>query len=272
METPAQTRPVTVRTLLKMKRQGEKIAMLTAYDYPTALALDEAGAEVALVGDSLGMAVLGYDSTLPVTVEDMIHHARAVRRAVKRALVVVDMPFMSYQESPQMALRQAGRILKETGAQAVKLEGGEEVAATVALLRSAGIAVMGHLGLTPQSVHALGGYRVQAREKAGAQRLLKAARALEKAGAFSLVLEAVPAELAGRVTRALQVPTLGIGAGPRCDGQVLVCHDVLGLNPGHRPGFAKDYAGQYAGMTRAFGQYCAEVRSGAFPGREYTRA
>lgn len=259
---------VTVNTLLKMKKQGEKIAVATAYDYPMARALDEAGMDVCLVGDSLGNVVLGYENTLPVTLEDMIHHAKAVRRGVKRALVVVDLPFLSYQASPQQAILSAGRVLKESGAQGVKLEGGAEAVPTVRFLRTRGVAVMGHLGLTPQSVHALGGYRVQGRDKAGAARLLKDAKALQAAGAFSLVLEAVPAALARKVTRALAIPTIGIGAGPHCDGQVLVAHDLLGMNPGPSPRFAKVYAGLYKNMRAAFGQYRIEVKNGRFPGKE----
>jgi 3-methyl-2-oxobutanoate hydroxymethyltransferase len=259
---------VTVVTLWKMKKAGEKIAVATAYDYPMARALDEAGMDVALVGDSLGNVVLGYDSTLLVTLEDMIHHAKAVCRGVERALVVVDLPFMSYQISPQQALMSAGRVLKETGAQAVKLEGGEEMASTVRFLRSRGIAVMGHVGLTPQSVHALGGFRIQGRDQAGAAKLIRGAKALEKAGAFSVVLEAVPAALARKVTKALRIPTIGIGAGLACDGQVLVAHDLLGMNPGSSPRFAKAYAGLYKNMRAAFGQYKNEVKSGRFPGKE----
>jgi 3-methyl-2-oxobutanoate hydroxymethyltransferase len=263
---------VTTRSLQKMKRSGEKITMLTAYDHPTAMALDEAGIDVALVGDSLGMVVLGYDSTLPVTLEDMIHHSKAVGRGLKRALLVVDMPFLSYQESPQAALRSAGRIVKETGAQAVKLEGGREVAATLRFLRQAGIAVMGHVGLVPQSVHALGGYRVQGRERQDAVRLLADAKALEKAGAFAVVLESIPSTLAARITRSLKVPTIGIGAGKGCDGQVLVSHDLLGFSPGHRPRFAKAYADFYGRMKQAFSAYGREVRSGSFPDPEHTPA
>jgi 3-methyl-2-oxobutanoate hydroxymethyltransferase len=263
---------ITTHTLQKMADEGEKIAMLTAYDYPTAMAVEEAGIEVVLVGDSLGMVVLGYDSTLAVTLEDMIHHSKAVSRALKKSLLVVDLPFLSYQESPVQALRSAGRILKETGAQAVKLEGGVDLAPTVHFLRQAGIAVMGHVGLTPQSVHALGGYRIQGRSLAEASRLMTDCRALEKAGAFSVVLEAVPAKVAGKITRALKVPTIGIGAGPDCDGQVLVSHDLLGLTPGHRPSFVKTYADQYGRMKAAFQSYGREVKAGIFPSPAQTPA
>lgn len=266
------TKPLTTQSLQVMKRDKQKIAMVTAYDYPTALALDAAGIDVALVGDSLGMVVLGYSSTLPVTVDEMIHHAKAVGRGLQRALFVVDLPFLSYQESPQQALRSAGRILKESGAHAVKLEGGQEMAETVRFLRRSGVAVMGHVGLVPQSVHALGGYRVQGRLPKDAAKLVADCKSLEQAGAFAVVLEAIPSALAGRVTKTLKVPTIGIGAGPACDGQVLVSHDLLGMNPGHVPGFAKAYAGQYGQMQKAFEAYGREVRSGAFPDRGHTPA
>ena len=263
---------ISINQLMKMKSEGARIACLTAYDHPTALAADVEGVDLILVGDSLGMVVLGYESTLPVTLEDMIHHGKAVVRGAGRALVVVDLPFMSYQESPLQALRSAGRLLKETGAQAVKLEGGSEMAATVALLKQSGIAVMGHLGLTPQSVHALGGYRVQARAKAAASRLLKDARALERAGAFAVVLEMVPAALSARARKALKIPVIGIGAGPACDGQVLVSHDLLGLTPGHVPRFARQYSQAHAEARRAIARYCADVRQGRFPGPAETLA
>jgi 3-methyl-2-oxobutanoate hydroxymethyltransferase len=263
---------ISINQLHKMKAEGARITCLTAYDHPTALAADAEGLDVILVGDSLGMVVLGYESTLPVTLEDMIHHGKAVVRGASHALVVVDLPFMSYQESPLQALRSAGRLLKECGCQAVKLEGGLAMAPTVALLKQSGIAVMGHLGLTPQSVHALGGYRVQARAQAEAQRLLKDARALERAGAFAIVLEMLPAALAARVSRALKIPTIGIGAGPGCDGQVLVSHDLLGLTPGHIPRFARQYGQAHQAMRQAFAHYCADVRRGSFPGAKETPA
>ena len=226
---------VRTATLLRMKREGRRITCATAYDWPSALALERAGIDVCLVGDSLGQVVLGYESTLPVTLDEMLHHARAVKRGLTRALLVVDLPFMSYQLGPAQALASAGRLLKECGAEAVKLEGGAEVAASVEALRLAGVAVLGHIGLTPQSVHALGGYRVQGRERAAAARLLADARALERAGACAVVLEGLPGALAGRITRALAIPTIGIGAGPDCDGEILVTTDLLGTSPGSVP-------------------------------------
>lgn len=265
------TRAVTIRDLLDMKGRGEKIVALTAYDYLFARLVDDVGVDVTLVGDSLGQVVLGLPSTLPVTLEDMIHHARAVRRAVRRALVVVDMPFLTFQVSPEETLRNAGRILKETGAEAVKLEGGDEVAAEhVARLVRAGIPVMGHIGLTPQSVHALGGYRVQGRGERDAQRVLAEARRLADAGCFSIVLELLPARLAAEVTRAVPVPTIGIGAGPDVDGQVLVLYDLLGLNEGFEPRFLRRF-GNLAGAAReAIAAYRDAVRSGAYPTAEHS--
>jgi 3-methyl-2-oxobutanoate hydroxymethyltransferase len=239
--------------------------MLTAYDYPTARLLDEAGIDVLLVGDSLGMAVLGYETTLPVTLADILHHTRPVARAARRAMVVADLPFLTYQVSPEEALRSAGRLLQEGGAHAVKLEGGRPVAATVRRLVEAGIPVMGHLGLTPQSVHALGGYRVQGRDEEGARRLLADAQALVEAGAFALVLEMVPWPLARLVTQRIPVPTIGIGSGPHCDGQVLVLHDILGLYQGTTPRFAKRYADLGSQVREAAARYAEEVRRGLFP-------
>ncbi len=261
---------ITIRTLPRMKAQGEKITMLTAYDYPLARAVDEAGIEVILVGDSLGMVVLGHPTTLPVTMDDMVHHCKAVARGVSRALLVADLPFMSYQVSREDALRNAGRLVKEGGAEAVKLEGGAEVLGAVEGLVGAGIPVMGHLGLTPQSVHQMGGYRVQARTAEEADRLLKDAGALERAGIFSLVLEGIPAEVARRVTEALTVPTIGIGAGPSCDGQVLVAHDMLGLQEDLSPKFVKRYAQGRQVFLEAMRQFRTEVRSGGFPGPEHS--
>ena len=264
-------RAVTIRDLLEMKRRGEKIVALTAYDYLFARLVDEAGVDVALVGDSLGQVVLGLPSTLPITLEDMIRHASAVRRAVRRALVVVDLPFLTFQVSPEDTLRNAGRIMKETGAEAVKLEGGDEAAAeTVARLVRAGIPVMGHIGLTPQSVHALGGYRVQGRTEGDAERLIAEARRLADAGCFSIVLELLPARLAAEVTRAVPVPTIGIGAGPDVDGQVLVIHDMLGLNEGFQPRFLRRF-GNLAGEARtAIAAYRDAVRSGTYPAAEHS--
>jgi 3-methyl-2-oxobutanoate hydroxymethyltransferase len=261
---------ITIRTLPRMKAQGEKITMLTAYDYPLARAVDEAGIEVILVGDSLGMVVLGHPTTLPVTMDDMVHHCKAVARGVSRALLVADLPFMSYQVSREDALRNAGRLVKEGGAESVKLEGGAEVLGAVEALVGAGIPVMGHLGLTPQSYHQMGGYRVQARTAEEADRLLKDAGALERAGIFSLVLEGIPAEVARRVTEALTVPTIGIGAGPSCDGQVLVAHDMLGLQEDLSPKFVKRYAQGRQVFLEAMRQFRTEVRSGRFPGPEHS--
>lgn len=254
-------------TLLKMKAAKEPIAALTCYDYPSGRALDAAQVDVALVGDSLGMVVLGHESTLPVTLEDMIHHCRAARRGVKRAMLVADLPFMSYQISPRQALESAGRLVKEGGAEAVKLEGGIEMAETVRTLHKAGIAVMGHVGLTPQSVNALGGYRRQGTEPKTAKVLLAGAKALEKAGAFAVVLELVPDLLAKKVSVALKIPTIGIGSGPDCDGQVLVTHDALGLTPDRVPGHAKVYARLYDQSVAAATAYVRDVKNNRFPKR-----
>lgn len=263
-------RSVTTTTLREMKRRGEKIAALTAYDYLFARLVDEAGTDVVLVGDSLAQVVLGYDSTLPVTLDDMIHHARAVRRGVRRALLVVDLPFLTYQVSPEDAVRNAGRVLKETGAAAVKLEGGSpEIAATIRALVRVGIPVMAHLGFTPQSVNTIG-TRVQGREEGGRERLLAEARAVEEAGAFSVVLELVPGPIAAAVTASLDIPTIGIGAGAGCDGQVLVLHDMLGLNEGFTPRFLRRF-GELGEATRAaVGGYVGAVRSGEYPAAEHT--
>jgi len=261
---------VTVTAVRAMKARGERVAMLTAYDTPTARLLDAAGVDVILVGDSLAMVALGYETTLPVTLEEMLHHTRAVARGAARALVVGDLPFLSYQVSREEALRSAGRMLKEGNAQAVKLEGGLEVAGTVAALLEAGIPVMGHIGLTPQAVHRMGGYKVQGRTAEAAARLLKDAVALERAGAFSLVLEGLPWQVAGAVTEAVGIPTIGIGAGPRCDGQVLVTNDLLGLFDEFTPKFVKRYANLRETLLQAFGQFREEVRAGAFPGPEHS--
>lgn len=264
-------RTVTTRQLLDMKRRGEKIVVLTAYDYLFARILDASDVDVVLVGDSLGQVVCGFDSTLPVTLDAMIHHGAAVVRGTGRALVVVDMPFMSFQVSPEETVRNAGRILKETGAAGVKLERGDEEAARhVRACVRAGIPVMGHLGFTPQSVHALGGARVQGRERDAAARLREDALRLQDAGCFSLVLELVPGELAGEVSSALEIPTIGIGAGPATDGQVLVLPDMLGMNPGFAPKFLRRFAevGHVAGEgVRA---YVAAVRAGEYPAAEHS--
>jgi 3-methyl-2-oxobutanoate hydroxymethyltransferase len=263
-------RPLSVHDLGELKRRGERFAMLTAYDYLTAQILDEAGVPVLLVGDSLGMVVLGHDSTVPVTMEDMIHHTRAVRRGARRALVVGDMPFMSYQASVEQGLRNAGRLLKEGSASAVKLEGAGPVVELTARLTGAGVPVMGHLGLTPQSVHQLGGFKVQGRDTAAAQRIVDDARALEDAGAFAVVLECVPAAVGQRATEALDVPVIGIGAGPHTDAQVLVISDLLGLTGGRLPRFVKPYADVRGIITDAVKAFEAEVASGDYPGPEHT--
>ncbi|MCK4534849.1 MAG: 3-methyl-2-oxobutanoate hydroxymethyltransferase, partial [Syntrophobacterales bacterium] len=233
---------ITTSVVQRMKTDGEKISMLTAYDYSTATVMDEAGVDIILIGDSLGMVVLGYDSTLPVTMEDMIHHTKAVSRAAKRAMVIGDMPFMSYQISAEEAVRNAGRFMKEAGAHGVKLEGGREVAEAVMKITSSGIPLMGHLGLTPQSVHQLGGYKVQGKDDKTAKKMMEDAKILEEAGAFSIVLECVPAPLAEKISRSLTIPTIGIGAGVGCDGQVLVVNDMLGMFEKFTPKFVKKYA------------------------------
>jgi 3-methyl-2-oxobutanoate hydroxymethyltransferase len=263
-------RPVTVNDLRAYKERGERFAMLTAYDYLSAQILDEAGIPVILVGDSLGMVVLGHDSTVPVTMEEMLHHTRAVRRGTRRALVVGDMPFMSYQASLDEGFRNAGRFLKEAGANAVKLEGGGPVVELTARLAGAGIPVMAHLGLTPQSVNQFGGFKVQGREEAAADRILADAVELAEAGAFAVVLECVPADLGRRITQTIAVPTIGIGAGPDTDAQVLVYHDMLGLTAGRLPRFVKQYADLRSVVTDAVKSYQAEVTSGDYPGPEHT--
>jgi len=263
---------ITVPDLLQRKSsaagslpKAQKITCLTAYDYPTARLVDEAGVDVILVGDSLGMVVLGLESTLAVTLEDMLHHTRAVRRAVRHALVVADMPFGSYHTDTAESLRNAVRFVKEAGAEAVKVEGGERRLELIARLTEAEIPVMGHVGLTPQSVNALGGYRVQGKTPDAAEQLLRDARAVEAAGAFAVVLEAVPRELAAQITRELRIPTIGIGAGPDCDGQVLVLHDMLGLTFSPLPKFARRYANVGEMIAKAAREYCEDVRAGMFP-------
>ncbi len=244
---------------------NKKITCLTAYDYPTARLLDEAGVEILLVGDSLGMVVLGYDSTLPVTLEEMLHHVRAVRRGTKRALLVADMPYGSFHVSIEESIRNAMRLVKEGGAEAIKIEGGERRLELIARLVEAEIPVMGHVGLTPQSINALGGFHVQGKSTDAARLLERDARAVESAGAFSVVLESVPREVAARITDKLRIPTIGIGAGPDCDGQVLVFHDLVGLTIGHKPKFARQYANLAAEISRAAEAYCNDVRDGSFP-------
>lgn len=244
--------------------------MVTAYDATFARLFDDAGVDVLLVGDSLGMVVQGLDSTLPVTVDEVIYHCRAVARGTRRAHVVGDMPFLSWQLSSEQALRNAGRFLSEGGAQAVKLEGGVDAAATIERIVQAGIPVMAHVGLTPQSVHAMGGFRVQGRTKETAARVLADAKAVAEAGAYSLVLEGIPSDLAQQITEVVEIPTIGIGAGPHCDGQVLVCYDLLGLTPDLKPKFVKRYAEFFEEGVAAARRYCDEVRDGVFPSEQYS--
>src|SRR2546426_12528526 len=254
-------KPVRVPDLRSMKEKGEKIAMLTAYDFTMARLRDRAGIDVILVGDSLGMVVLGYETTLPVTLNMMIHHTRAVSRGAKRALIVADMPFLTYQLSVEEAMRNAGRLIQEGGAAAVKIEGGTHIVDTAKRLVDIGVPVMGHLGLTPQSVHQLGGFRPQGRDSEAADRLTKDAVVLEKAGVFAIVLESIPADLAGRVTASVKIPTIGIGAGTQCDGQVLVSYDALGLSDAPPP-FAKPYAQLSEQILSAARAYIEDVRAG----------
>jgi 3-methyl-2-oxobutanoate hydroxymethyltransferase len=261
---------VTIPLIQAMKARHEVISMLTAYDYPTALVMDQSGLDIILVGDSLGMVVLGYENTLPVTMDEMIHHCKAVARGTKYALLVGDMPFLSYQVSTTEAIRNAGRFLQEGGMNAVKLEGGRERVETIQGIVCAGIPVMGHLGLTPQSVHKLGGYKPQGRDASAAYQLLQNALALQEAGCFSLVLESIPGKLAKLVSQRLDIPTLGIGAGVGCDGQVLVTHDLLGIFERFTPRFVKRYANQAKEMREAFCEFTAEVKAKEFPGDEHT--
>ena len=260
----------TTATFTAAKTKGEKLSMLTAYDYSTAKLEDEAGINGILVGDSLGNVVLGYEDTVSVTMEDMIHHGAAVARGAKNALVVVDMPFMSYEVSVEEAVRNAGRLMKEGRAGAVKLEGGVRVAGQIRAIVKAGIPVMGHIGLTPQSINVFGGFKVQGKSEEAARALLADAKAVEEAGAFALVIEAVPAALAQMITDAVSIPTIGIGAGAGCDGQILVYQDMLGMFSDFTPKFVKRYANVGEVMREAFANYAAEVASGAFPTEEHT--
>jgi 3-methyl-2-oxobutanoate hydroxymethyltransferase len=261
---------MTIRDIIEMKRSGEKITVLTAYDASLARMLDSAGIDMILVGDSLGNVLLGYESTVPVTMEEMLHHARAVKRGVSRALLVGDMPFMSYQVSATEAIINGGRFLKEAGCDAAKIEGGEEVAETVRAMVRAGIPVMGHIGLTPQTASQLGGYRVQGKDRESAHKLMHAAGVLEDAGAFSLVLECVPAQLAQAITAAVSIPTIGIGAGASCDGQVLVTHDMLGIFDNPVPSFVKKYVDLAPQIKEAVASYQKEVREGSYPDAEHS--
>ena len=261
---------ISTLALRRKKERGDVITMLTAYDYPTALAIDQAGVDVILVGDSLGMVVLGYANTLPVTMEDMLHHCRAVARGARYALLTGDMPFMSYQVSVNEAVRNARRFLQEAGMDAVKLEGGRERAEAIQAIVTTGIPVMGHIGLTPQSVHQLGGFRPQGMELAAARRLIEDALILQDAGCFSLVLESVPARLAELISQRLEIPTVGIGAGVGCDGQVLVTHDLLGLFDRFTPRFVKKYADLNFEMKRAFAAFKSDVETHNFPAEEHS--
>jgi 3-methyl-2-oxobutanoate hydroxymethyltransferase len=260
---------ITVPSLLYRKtlspQDTTRITCLTAYDYPTARLLDEAGVEVLLVGDSLGMVMLGHETTLPVTVEEMLHHTRAVRKGTRRALVVADMPFGSYHAEISESVRNAVRFVKEAGAEAVKVEGGERRLELIVKLTEAEIPVMGHVGLTPQSLHAMGGFKVQGKTPDAAEQLIRDARAVEAAGAFAIVLEGIPRELAALITRELRIPTIGIGAGPDCDGQILVVNDLLGLTFGPTPKFARQYANLSEIISSTVREYCADVRRGNFP-------
>ena len=267
---PKEREKVTTNTFRLKAARGEILTMLTAYDYAVASAVDRAGIDSILVGDSLGMVVLGYDNTLPVTMEDMLHHCKPVARGAKYALLIGDMPFMSYQASVEEAVRNAGRFLKEGGMDAVKLEGGRERVDAISAIVGSGIPVQGHLGLTPQSVHQLGGFGPQAKTSDAAIRLLEDAQLLEEAGCFSLVLESIPARLGELVSKRLEIPTIGIGAGPGCDGQVLVTYDILGLFDRFTPRFVKKYADFHSEMARAISAYKDEVESGVFPAREHT--
>jgi 3-methyl-2-oxobutanoate hydroxymethyltransferase len=264
-------RVVTVRDFLASKKSGDKLVLVTAYDALFGRLVDEAGVDGVLVGDSVGNVVAGLDSTLPVTLDQMIYHAQAARRGVRRAMLIVDMPFLTYQVTPEDALRNCGRVMKETGAQAVKLEGaGDVVARAVRAVTNAGVPVMGHLGFTPQSVHAMGGFRVQGREKDAIARLVEEARRLEDAGAFSIVLELLPADVAAAITAAVSVPTIGIGAGAECDGQVLVITDLLGLNDRFSPKFLKRYAHLADDVREAVGKFRDDVRGGRYPDADHS--
>ena len=261
---------VTAPEIMKMKRTGVKITALTAYDYSFARILDDAGIDILLVGDSLGSVIQGHESTLPVTLEEMIYHTRAVARGRKRALVVADMPFLSYQVSLEEAKRNAGRFLREGGAEAVKIEGGVQMLETIEAIVQMGIPVMGHVGLTPQSIHRFGGYKVQGKEKEDREKIIQDALAVEEGGAFSVVLEGIPMDLAQEITRRVSIPTIGIGAGMHCDGQVLVVHDMLGLFDMYTPKFVKRYAELRDVMADAVKRFIAEVREGSFPDDEHS--
>ena len=260
----------TVLTFAKAKRDKTKLAVLTAYDYTTAKLMDDSGVSAIMVGDSVGMVCLGYKDTLPVTMEDMLHHTKAVAKAVTNSLLIADLPFMSYQTSVHDAMRNAGRLMKEGNAQAVKLEGGKEVCPQIRAIVDASIPVMAHIGLTPQSVNAFGGFKVQGKEEESARKILEDAKAVEQAGAFAVVLECIPAKLAALITDSIGIPTIGIGAGPHCDGQVLVCQDMLGMTEDFTPKFVKNYGQLNLRMRKAFADYVDDVRQGSFPAPEHT--
>ncbi|MCX6357069.1 MAG: 3-methyl-2-oxobutanoate hydroxymethyltransferase [Candidatus Aureabacteria bacterium] len=264
------TDKVTTTRLIEMKRAGERIAALTAYDCCSARVLNEAGVDMILVGDSLGMVVLGYPTTLPVTMEEMLHHTRAVARGNTRAMLVADMPFMAAGVTPGETVRNAGRFVKEAGAEAVKIEGGAEMRDHIEAVVRAGVPVLGHIGLTPQDVLVLGGYKVQGKSPAAVRRLLNDARVLEESGVFAIVLECLPAPAASKITRAVRVPTIGIGAGAGCDGQILVLHDILGMYPGRKARFVKRYAEIGGAMRDAVARYAIEVRKGTYPDKEHS--
>ncbi|MCL4458067.1 MAG: 3-methyl-2-oxobutanoate hydroxymethyltransferase [Nitrospirae bacterium] len=261
---------ITINDFLKKKQEGRKITMLTAYDYPFARIVDEAGIDAILVGDSLAMVVQGLENTLPVTMDEMIYHTKMVSRAAKSAMVIGDMPYLSYQVSVEDAVRNAGRFIKEAGAQAVKIEGGRETAEKIEAMTKAEIPVMAHIGLTPQAIHRMGGYKIQGRTEDAAKRLIEDAKILQEAGAFSLLLEAIPAKLAEQITKKLSIPTIGIGAGVHCDGQVLVLHDVIGLFERFTPKFVKRYADLKKDALKAVKQYKEEIEKGIFPGKEHS--
>lgn len=265
MSVNKEIKRITTETLRKMKVDGEKISMLTAYDYTMALLADKAGLDTILVGDSAANVMAGHETTLPITLDQMIYHAQCVVRGAKRSLVVVDLPFGTYQSDPQKALESAVRIMKESGAHAIKLEGGKEIEESIRRIVNAGIPVMGHLGLTPQSIYQFGSYKVRAKEDAEANKLIEDAKLLEELGCFSVVMEKIPAELAKKVTEAVSIPTIGIGAGNGCDGQVLVIHDMLGLNNEFKPKFVRKYLNLEDQMVQAIGQYIEDVKSSDFP-------
>jgi 3-methyl-2-oxobutanoate hydroxymethyltransferase len=261
---------LTIQDIITMKKNGERISMLTAYDASFAGLIDAAGIDMVLVGDSLGMVLLGYNSTIPVTMEEMLHHCRAAAKGVQRAVLVGDMPFMSYQVSESEAIANAGRFLKEAGCDAVKLEGGTEVCDTVGAIVKAGISVMGHIGLTPQTASQLGGYKVQGKDADSSRRLLQSARDLETAGAFSIVLECIPSQLSEAITKTVSIPTIGIGAGKHCDGQVLVTHDMVGMFEKFVPSFVKQYINLAPQIKEAVAAYHEEVKNGSFPDDEHS--